>query len=118
LQPVYLALAIPSLYLLYLQVRKERGIDLIRGKAQFTSSQTIKVDDTEISADKFVLALGSKTAAPPIEGVEHTLTSTDVLSMRELPKKMAIIGGGVIAMEFSHARVITENRLRLKHLKE
>jgi dihydrolipoamide dehydrogenase len=81
---------------------KERGIDLIRGEATFISSKTIKVNDREISADKFVLALGSKTATPPIEGIEHTINSTDALNIRELPKKMAIIGGGVIAMEFSH----------------
>lgn len=81
---------------------KERGIDLIRGVANFISSRTIKVNDMEISADKFVLALGSKTSTPPIEGIEHTINSTDALNLRELPKKMAIIGGGVIAMEFSH----------------
>jgi dihydrolipoamide dehydrogenase len=81
---------------------KERGIDLIKGEAVFTSPHTIQVNGQSIEASKFVLALGSKTARPPIPGLEHTITSTEALSLRELPKSMVIIGGGVIAMEFAH----------------
>jgi dihydrolipoamide dehydrogenase len=81
---------------------KERGIDLIKGQAVFTSPNAVQVGDQTIEAGKFVLALGSKTARPPIEGLEHTITSTEALDFRELPKNMVIIGGGVIAMEFAH----------------
>jgi dihydrolipoamide dehydrogenase len=81
---------------------KERGIDLFKGKAVFTSSNTIEVEGKTIEAKKFILALGSKTARPPIEGLEYTITSTEALDLRELPRNMVIIGGGVIAMEFAH----------------
>jgi dihydrolipoamide dehydrogenase len=81
---------------------KERDIDLLKGKAVFTSPTAIEVEGKTIEANKFVLALGSKTARPPIEGLEYTITSTEALSLRELPKSMVIIGGGVIAMEFAH----------------
>ena len=81
---------------------KGRGVDLIKGEAVFTSESSIKVNNTTFTADKFVLALGSKAARPPIPGIEHTISSTDALSLRELPKSILIIGGGVIAMEFSH----------------
>jgi dihydrolipoamide dehydrogenase len=81
---------------------KENGIELIRGEAVFTSANTVRVADQTIEAGKFVVALGSKTARPPIEGLEHTITSTEALNLRELPKNMIIIGGGVIAMEFAH----------------
>jgi len=81
---------------------KERGIDLIKGEAVFTSESSIKVNNATFTADKFVLALGSKAARPPIPGIEHTISSTDALNLRELPKSILIIGGGVIALEFSH----------------
>jgi dihydrolipoamide dehydrogenase len=81
---------------------KERGIEWIKGKAVFTSPNTIEVNGQKIEGKKFVLALGSKTARPPIDGLEHTITSTEALDLRALPERMVIIGGGVIAMEMAH----------------
>jgi glutathione reductase (NADPH) len=80
---------------------KSRG-DVYRGKARFVGPNAIEVDGRRIEADNFVIATGSITRPLSIPGAEHLITSDDVLSERELPNEVVFIGGGVIAMEFSH----------------
>jgi glutathione reductase (NADPH) len=80
---------------------KGRG-DVYKGKARFVGANAIEVDGTRIEADNFVIATGSITRPLSIPGAEHLITSDDVLSQRELPDEVVFIGGGVIAMEFSH----------------
>ncbi len=80
---------------------KGRG-DIYQGKARFVGPNAIEVDGTRIEADNIVVATGSITRPLSIPGAEHLITSDDVLSERELPNEVVFIGGGVIAMEFSH----------------
>ena len=76
--------------------------DVYRGKARFVAADAIEVNGTRIEADNFVIATGSITRPLSIPGAEYLITSDDVLSQRELPNEIVFIGGGVIAMEFSH----------------
>jgi len=80
---------------------KGRGA-VYRGKARFIGPNEIEVDGKHIEAHNFVIATGSITRPLSMPGAEHLITSDDVLSERELPDEVVFIGGGVIAMEFSH----------------
>ncbi|MCZ6883540.1 MAG: NAD(P)/FAD-dependent oxidoreductase, partial [Gammaproteobacteria bacterium] len=80
---------------------KGRG-SVYRGKARFIGPNQIEVDGKHIEAHNFVIATGSITRPLSMPGAEHLITSDDVLSERELPDEVVFIGGGVIAMEFSH----------------
>ncbi len=80
----------------------DRNVTLIRGTARFTGARNIAVDDRTIEAKHIVIATGSKPRKLPIDGAEHLITSDDVLNERVLPREIVFIGGGVIAMEFSH----------------
>ena len=80
---------------------KSRGT-VYKGKASFVDANAIEVNGTRIEADNFVIATGSMTRPLSIPGAEYLITSDDVLSERELPEEVVFIGGGVIAMEFSH----------------
>ena len=82
-------------------VAEKRGT-VFRGAAKFIGPNTINVDGTVIEGDNIVIATGSKPRPLPIPGAEHMITSDEVLSERELPGEVVFIGGGVIAMEFSH----------------
>lgn len=81
---------------------KNRGVTLIRGHAKFAGPRAIAVDGRTIEAKHIVIATGSKPRQLPIEGAEHLITSDEVLSEGALPRDVVFIGGGVIAMEFSH----------------
>lgn len=78
-----------------------RGVDVIRGEARFTGPLTIAVGDDEYIGRKVILATGSEPSRLPIAGAELCLTSDDLLEMTELPESVAVIGGGVIGMEFA-----------------
>jgi glutathione reductase (NADPH) len=84
------------------QSLERRGMTLIEGQARFVGPSEISVNDTNYTADKIVIATGSVTRELPIPGWEHTITSDDILTREEQPESLTFIGGGVIAMEFSH----------------
>jgi dihydrolipoamide dehydrogenase len=81
------------------------GITLVRGHAAFADARSVSVGDDIISARHIIIATGSSAKMPPIEGLNdpRVMTSTGLLQLRELPKRLCIIGAGVIGMEFASA---------------
>ena len=81
---------------------KKNKIDVYKGLGSFVSKNKIKISGEkteEIETDKVIIATGSKPSSLP--GIEidkkRVITSTEALSMTEVPKNLVIIGGGVIA---------------------
>lgn len=79
-----------------------RNVEVIRGHAAFAGPNTIRVGDRRLEARHIVIATGSKPRPLPIPGAGHMITSDAMLSERELPATVIIVGGGVISLEFSH----------------
>ncbi len=86
---------------------KTPGITLVEGEAQFVDTHTVRVKTEEgeqvFTAPHIIIATGSTTKFLPIEGAhaKGVLTSTEMLSLTSLPKRLCIIGGGVIGIEFA-----------------
>lgn len=83
------------------------GVNIIEGEASFISEKEIQVK-TEggvktIEADNVIIATGSAPAMPPIPGIDSqgVISSDEALSLEEVPSSLAIIGGGVIGVEFA-----------------
>ncbi len=82
------------------------GVELVTGIARFLDPHRIEVAGQtfrEYQADKFVIAVGSHPARPdhiPFEA-ERVMDSDDILDMKEVPKSMMIVGGGVIGSEYA-----------------
>ena len=89
------------------------NINLIKGEAHFVSDHIVEVGDRKIEAKNIIIATGSQAKLPPFINREDYLnsptlkrsvvTSTELLSIDELPKRLIIIGAGVIGMEFASA---------------
>jgi len=79
----------------------KRG-DVVRGAARFVAGNAVAVGDSVLEAEHIVIATGSKPRPLSLPGAGHLITSEQVLSERERPDEVVFIGGGVIAMEFSH----------------
>lgn len=79
------------------------GIPVLRGHARFTTPHEIGVDDKTYSAEKFIIATGSKPARPPISGAEYGITSDELIHLKEQPVRMVVVGGGFIGLEFGFA---------------
>ncbi len=86
------------------QLARKRG-EVYKGRARFTGPNTVQVGESTLEAEHIVIATGSRPRPLTIPGAEHLITSDEVLSERELPREVVFIGGGVIAMEFSHVYV-------------
>ena len=80
-----------------------KNITLVRGKASFKDQHTVVVDDREYSADYVIIATGSVSASLPIDGADlpGVITSKEILDVDEVPRRLCVIGGGVIGLEFA-----------------
>ena len=85
------------------QLMKTPGITLVEGEARFIDQHTVAVDDEQYEAKNIIIATGSRTKFLPIPGAhaEGVVTSTEILNLERLPQRLAIIGGGVIGLEFA-----------------
>jgi mycothione reductase len=72
--------------------------------AHFLDPHTLQVGEQTITADRFVLAAGSRAVIPDLPGLDTVgyHTSDTVMRLPELPRSMVIIGGGYIGAEFAH----------------
>jgi len=84
---------------------KKNKIDVLQGVGSFKDKNTIVVksdkEEKEITSEKVIIATGSKPATLPFIKLDkkRVITSTEALELKEVPKHMIIIGGGVIGME-------------------
>lgn len=78
-------------------------ITLVKGQASFIDAHTVKVGDEEYNADNIMIATGSSAKMPPIKGINlpHVITSTELLDVQAVPKRLCIVGAGVIGLEFA-----------------
>jgi glutathione reductase (NADPH) len=79
---------------------RKRGIELVRGEARFLAPDAIGVGDRVLRADGFVIATGSRPRRLEFPGAELVETTNQVLELREPPRRLVIIGAGVVAFEF------------------
>lgn len=80
---------------------KKNKVTVMQGEATFISKNTLKIGDAEISAKNFILATGSIPSCLPFLPFdeEKVLSSTGALCQKEVPKRLLVIGAGVIGVE-------------------
>ncbi|HHC73125.1 MAG TPA: mercury(II) reductase [Thiotrichales bacterium] len=95
-------------------------IRLIRGEARFTAPLTLSVSraeggEEEITADRILLATGSRPHVPPVPGLSETpfWTSTEALESDIVPQHLVVIGGSVVALELAQAFLHLGSRVTL-----
>ena len=79
------------------------GITFVKGTASFKDAHTVAEGDELYTAKNIIIATGSEAKMPPIEGINvpGVVTSTELLALTTLPRRLCIIGAGVIGMEFA-----------------
>jgi len=77
------------------------GIDYIDGFGQLVDNNTVSINGQQITADHIVLSPGSTPFVPNIDGAELGITSDGFFELTGLPKKVAVVGGGFIAVELA-----------------
>ncbi|WP_397597028.1 FAD-dependent oxidoreductase [Silanimonas sp.] len=81
------------------------GVDVIEGDARLVSPWEVEVNGRRISARSIVIATGARPLVPTIPGLEsiEALTSDTVWALRELPKRLLVLGGGPIGCELAQS---------------
>jgi glutathione reductase (NADPH) len=80
---------------------KNAGVVEIQGKGRMVGPHSVQINGKTITAETILVATGGWPTMPAISGIEHAITSNEALELPELPKRIAIVGGGYIAVEFA-----------------
>jgi dihydrolipoamide dehydrogenase len=82
---------------------KKNKVEVVKGKARLLGPRKVMVGDEVYEGDNIVIATGGRPLVPPIPGADqpHVMTSNEILEIDKMPRSLAVIGGGVIGIEFA-----------------
>src|SRR2546423_5414013 len=80
---------------------KAGGVTSFKGSARLAGQGVVEISGDQLQAKHIVIATGSAVSRIPLPGAELTIDSDQILELKEIPKRLAVIGGGVVGMEFA-----------------
>ncbi|MGC3982308.1 MAG: glutathione-disulfide reductase [Steroidobacteraceae bacterium] len=86
---------------IYRDLLVNSGVTILNGHARFVDAHTLEINGQRVTAKFILIATGSWPQHPDIPGAEHAITSNEVFFLKSLPKRVLIVGGGYIAVEFA-----------------
>jgi len=86
---------------IYLRLLKQAGAEIFESRATLKDPHTIEIEGKTVTAEKIVIATGGHPTRLQIPGAELGIVSDDTFYLPDRPNKIAIIGGGYIAVEFA-----------------
>ncbi len=86
---------------IYASLLANAGVDLHEGHAVLLDAHTVSVAGQTYTAENILVATGSWPVVPQIEGAEHAITSNEAFYLEQFPQRVAVVGGGYIAVEFA-----------------
>ena len=86
---------------IYRNLLGNAGVTIIDGRAKLSGRQQITVGETQYSAERILVATGGWPFVPEFPGSEYAITSNEVFSLEVFPKRVLVVGGGYIAVEFA-----------------
>ncbi|MES9858368.1 MAG: FAD-dependent oxidoreductase, partial [Sedimenticola sp.] len=81
------------------------GVDVVEGEAKITSPYSVEVNGETLTSRSIIVATGARPFVPPIPGLDQIdyLTSDDLWTLRELPQRLVVLGGGPIGCELAQS---------------
>ncbi|AOI99215.1 MULTISPECIES: glutathione-disulfide reductase [Burkholderia] len=86
---------------IYINLLRQSGVAMHAGRATLVDAHTVAIGERTIRARHIAIATGSRPSLPSRPGIEHAITSREALSLATLPARIAVVGGGYIAVEFA-----------------
>jgi glutathione reductase (NADPH) len=85
----------------YGRILRDNGVTVVTGRGRLTDAHTVEVGGKSYTGEKILVACGGWPSMPDIPGIEHVISSNEALDLMALPKRIVIVGGGYIAVEFA-----------------
>ena len=87
---------------IYGRLLDDSGCHVMNGRARIVDAHTVAVGDRQYTTESILIAVGSWPTLPEgIEGVEHAISSNEMFHLDDMPRRIVIVGGGYIAVEFA-----------------
>lgn len=86
---------------IYRNLLTNSGVSLFEGHARIVDAHTIEVNGQRHSTERILIATGGWPQIPDIPGREHAISSNEAFFLEQLPKRVLVVGGGYIAVEFA-----------------
>ena len=86
---------------IYARILKNAGVEIIDDRATVVDAHRVEVAGRTITAKHILVATGGRPFLPEIRGREHVAISDDMFYLEKLPKRVTVVGGGYIAVEFA-----------------
>ncbi|GLQ31840.1 glutathione-disulfide reductase [Litoribrevibacter albus] len=86
---------------IYSRLLDNSNVEVYEGEAKLIGNHCVQVNDQQIKADKILIATGGWPVKPDIQGSELAITSNEFFFLDALPKRVLVVGGGYIAVEFA-----------------
>ena len=86
---------------IYRSILVDSGVTLLQAHARLVDAHTVEVDGKQYSAEHILIATGGWPHVPEIVGREHAITSNEAFYLESLPRRVLVVGGGYIAVEFA-----------------
>ncbi len=91
---------IKRLHGVYAELLNAAGVAIVKGRARLADAHTVLVNDKPYRAERILIATGGTPVVPDFPGKQHVITSNDAFFLNELPRRVLVVGGGYIAVEF------------------
>lgn len=85
----------------YIRMLESAGVTLHHSRGVFEDPHAIGLDGKTVTAEKILIAVGGYPVKPDLPGIEHAITSNEAFHLAELPRRVVVVGGGYIAVEFA-----------------
>ncbi len=86
---------------IYVNLLKGANVAIFEGHARLVDPHTVEVAGKRVTAERIMIASGAKPEMLDVPGIEHAISSDQALDLPALPKRVLIVGGGYIALEFA-----------------
>lgn len=87
---------------IYVRNLKQAGVEILDGHATVVDPHAVALDGRRITAERILVATGGEPVMPrSLPGVEHAISSNEIFDLAEFPKRLLVVGGGYIGVEFA-----------------
>src|SRR5690606_11207760 len=86
---------------LYIKTLRTHNVEIFESHARLKDAHTVVLEDRDVTAEHILIATGGWPSLPDIPGIGHAITSNEAFYLKEFPRRIAIVGGGYIAVEFA-----------------